>query len=172
MKFIKAVLVVVFLVVAVLLLIGVFVPEVDDQFETRIDQTIVGVYAGMLNTQDLPQWNKGMVEVKQTSGILAMPGSTFEVYYQNEETDNVYIAEVLELVPLESIKVMMFNDMMEMNLSIQYETDGLSTLLTTYVQIKGKGIVARSFLPLVKSVLMEEVKQNFASFKQLQEGED
>ena len=45
MKVLKATLVVVLLIVSTLLLIGVFVPEVDDEFEVKIDQPVMQVYA-------------------------------------------------------------------------------------------------------------------------------
>jgi hypothetical protein len=168
-KFLKAFLGVILLIVAVLLLIGVFIPEVDEQFETRVDRSVVAVYAGMLNPNDLPKWIKGLDEVKQTGGVLAMPGSTFDLFYRSKETDVVYKLQILEMMPLQSVKLKMYNEMMELEVSIKFEADGPATNITTYIQAKGSSIVGRSFLPLLKSVLMEEAKQNLDNFKQLQE---
>ncbi len=169
MKFIKALLVVILLIVAVLLVIGVFIPEVDEQFETRVNRPIVTVYAGLLNPNDLPNWVKDLDEVKQTGGILVMPGSTFDLYFRSKETDALYKLQILEMKPLQSVKLKMYNDKMEMEVSIKFEADGLATNITTYVQAKGSDIVGRSFLPLLKSVLMDEAKENLNSFKRLQE---
>lgn len=169
MKFVKVILGVFLMLAAALLLIGVFIPEVDEQFETRIERPIVLVFASMLNTNDLPNWIKGLEQVKRTSGILAMPGSTFELYYRSEETEVMYEVEVVEMKPLRSVKFNMNSELMDMDISIKFEADGLATIVTTYIQAKGNGLVSRSFLPLMKSVVMEEAKENLETFKQLQE---
>ncbi|MBL4586705.1 MAG: hypothetical protein JKX84_06585 [Flavobacteriales bacterium] len=169
MKFIKTILGVLLLLIAVLLLIGVFIPEVDDKFETRIERPVVGVFASMLNTKDLPNWIKGLDEIKQTSGFLAMPGSTFDLYYQGKETESVYKVEILEMIPLQLVRFKMQNEMIELDVSLKIEADDLATIVTVYYQGKGKGIVARSFLPLLKSVLTDELRENLSTFKQLQE---
>lgn len=169
MKFLKAFLVVVLIIVSALLLIGVFVPEVDDQFETEIDKPVMQVYASMLNMSRATEWVIGLDRVAQTSGFLAMPGSEFQLYYSGAETKVVYTLEVLELVPLQSVKFKLYNEMFEFNVSVQFKPDGLKTVLDTYVQVKGKGLLTRSFLPLIKSPIMEVGKDNFEAFKQLEE---
>ena len=113
MKFLKAFLGVILLIVSVLLLIGVFIPEIDDQFETRIDRPVVQVFAGMANTNGLTEWVEGLDEVKRTSGFLAMPGSTFELYFRSNETADVFTMQILEVVPLESIKFTVYNEKTE-----------------------------------------------------------
>lgn len=169
MKFIKAVVVVVLLGIGALLLIGVFVPEVDDQFETTVNRPVVQVYASMLNMNKAPEWVLGLDSVEQTSGFLAMPGSSFKLYYSGSETDQVYDLEVLEMAPLQSVKFKMFNDMFEFTISVKFKANGLKTDVSTYVQMKGNTLVTRSFLPLVKTSIMDVGKGNFEAFKQLQE---
>ncbi|MCF8461131.1 MAG: SRPBCC family protein [Flavobacteriales bacterium] len=169
MKFLKAFLVVLLLIVSVLLLIGVFVPAVDDQFETRIDRPVIQVYAAMANLQRAPEWVVGLDSVVQTGGFLAMPGSTFKLYYSGTETNTVYDMEVLEMVPLESVKFKLTNDDFEFDVTVNYERDGLSTNLDVYVQMKGKDLLSRSFLPLMKSAIMDVCKENFEALKELQE---
>lgn len=169
MKFLKAFLVVLLLLVSVLLLIGVFVPEVDDQFETRIDRPVIQVYAAMANLQRAPEWVVGLDSVVQTGGFLAMPGSTFKLYYSGKETNTIYDMEVLEMVPLESVKFKLTNDEFEFEVTVSYERDGLSTNLDVYVQMRGKDLLSRSFLPLLKSAVMDIGKENFESLKELQE---
>jgi uncharacterized protein YndB with AHSA1/START domain len=169
MKFLKAFLVVLLLIVSVLLLIGVFVPEVDDQFETRIDRPVIQVYAAMANLQRAPEWIVGLDSVVQTGGFLAMPGSTFKLYYSGKETNTVYDMEVLEMMPLESVKFKLTNDEFEFNVAVNYERDGLSTNLDVYVQMKGKDLLSRCFLPLMKSAIMDVCKENFEALKKLQE---
>ena len=108
MKFFKAILVVVLLLFSALLLIGVFVPEVDDEFE-------------------------------------------------------------IKMAPLQSVKFKLYNEMFEFDISVKFEMDGMSTVLNTYVQMKGNGLIERSLLPLMKSSIMEVGKDNFEALKQLQE---
>ncbi len=169
MKFLKAFLVVLLLIVSVLLLIGVFVPEVDDQFEIKIDRPVIQVYAAMANLQRAPEWVVGLDSVVQVSGFLAMPGSTFKLYYSGKEISTVYEMEVTEMVPLESVKFKLTNDEFEFDVSVNYERDGLSTDLDVYVQMKGKGLLSRSFLPLMKTAIMDVGKENFEALKKLQE---
>ena len=169
MKFLKAFLVVLLLLVAVLLLIGVFVPEVDDQFETRIDRPVIQVYAAMANLQRAPEWVVGLDSVVQTAGFLAMPGSTFKLYYSGKETNTIYDMEVLEMMPLESVKFKLTNNEFEFDVTINFERDGMSTNLDVYVQMKGKDLLSRSFLPLMKSAVMDVGKENFEALKELQE---
>ncbi len=172
MKFVKAILSIALLIIAVLLLIGVFVPEVDDHFEVRIDRPLVGVYASMLNTQHLEEWVTWVDSVERTGGILAMPGSTFNLHYRADETPSVYELRIIEMVPLQSVKFSLEDDGLEIKTSVRFSADGLSTGLDVFIQAKGRGIVARSFLPLMKSVLMEEVRSDFENFKRLQEQSD
>lgn len=169
MKFLKAFIVVVLLFIAGLLLIGVFVPEIDDEIELQVNAPIVTVFAGMMNTSDYPQWIEGLETLERKSGILAMPGSTFELTFRSHETDAVYKMEVLEMKPMKATRVRLYNDMMEVEMSVNFEADALATDLDVFVQIKGESVLTRAMLPLMKGVIMEEIEQNFENFKQLQE---
>jgi hypothetical protein len=169
MKFIKAFIVVVLLGLACMLLIGVFVPEIDDEVELKIDRPIITVFAGYVNTQDATLWINDLESIQRTSGVLAMPGSTFELTFRSKETKGVYTLEVIELVPMKSIRCKLYNDMLEMEINTNFEADGLATDMNVFVQMKGSGIVSRSMLPLMKSVVMDEVRQNFENFKDHQE---
>jgi hypothetical protein len=169
MKVVKATLVVILLITSTLLLIGVFVPEVDDEFEVKINRPVMQVYAGMANLQQAPLWVAGLDSIEQTSGFLAMPGSSFKLYYSGVETNVVYNMEVLEMVPLKSVKFKLDNDMFEFIVSIKFKADGGGTILKAYTQMKGKGLIPRSFLPLLKSSISEVGKTNFEGLKQLQE---
>ena len=169
MKIVKATLVVLLLIISVLLLIGVFVPEVDDEFEIKINRPVIQVYAAMANMQQAPEWVVGLDSVEQTGGFLAMPGSTFKLYYSGTETNVIYNMEVLEMAPLQSVKFKLHNDMFEFVVSVKFEADGMATILSTYVQMKGKGLIPRSFLPLLKSSITEVGKDNFEALKQLEE---
>lgn len=169
MKVIKATLVVLLLIVSALILVGVFVPEVDDECDIKINRSVIEVYAAMANMQQAQQWVIGLDSVKQTSGFLAMPGSTFKFYYSGKETKDVYDMEVLEMVPLQSVKFKLSNEMFEFVISLKFESEGAGTIINVYSQMKGKGLVARSFLPLLKSSISESGMDNLEAFKQLQE---
>ena len=169
MKFFKAILITVLLGIGVLLMIGVFVPEIDEEIEIQVNRPIITVFASMLNTNDLTEWVDGLTKVEQTSGILAMPGSTFKMYYQTKETETVYDMEILELKPMKSVKFRMFNDMMDVLVSVQFKADGLATDITVYTQVKGQGLPVKCMLPLMKSVIMDQIEQDFENFKTLQE---
>lgn len=169
MKFVKNVVIVLLVGLSALVLIGVFVPEVDDQTEIKIDRPVVQVYAGMADLKRAPEWVVGLDSVQQTSGFLAMPGSTFKLYYSGLETEAIYNLEVLEMVPLKSVKFKLHNEMFEFNISIKFESEGKATDMHAYVQMKGKGLVSRSLLPLMKSSIMDVGDDNFESLKQLLE---
>ncbi len=169
MKFVKALLVVTLLIISVLLLIGVFVPELDDTFETRIDRPLIQVYASMMNVQNAPEWVAGLDSVERTSGFLAMPGSSFKLYYTGMETNFVYNMEVVQVVPLQSLKFKLRGDLAEFEITIDFKADGMATVLNTYVQMRGTGMIERSFLPLLKSSIMQQGKDDLEAFKQLQE---
>ena len=98
-----------------------------------------------------------------------MPGSAFKLYYSGNETSVIYNMEVLEMAPLQSVKFKLYNEMFEFDISVKFEMDGMSTVLNTYVQMKGNGLIERSLLPLMKSSIMEVGKDNFEALKQLQE---
>jgi uncharacterized membrane protein len=169
MKIFKATLVVILLIVSTLFLIGVFVPEVDDEFEVKINQPVMQVYAGISNVQQAPLWVAGLDSVAQTGGFLAMPGSSFKLYYSGRETSVVYDMEVLEMVPLKSVKFKLYNDMFEFIVSVDFEANGEGTILKVYSQMKGKGLIPRSFLTILKSSIIEVGKTNFEGLKQFQE---
>ena len=169
MKFLKAFIVVVLLLLAGLLLLGVFVPEIDDEVELQINKPIVTVFASMMNTNDLTQWVDDLETVEQTGGILAMPGSTFNLSFRSNETTQVYKMEILEMQPMKSVRFRLYNEMMDVEMSINFKADALATDLKVFTQIKGEGLVVRAMLPLMKSVIMEEIEQDFENFKQLQE---
>jgi uncharacterized membrane protein len=169
MKFFKAVLVVLLLLVSALVLVGVFVPEVDDEFETEINRPVIQVYAAMMNLQKAPEWVIGLDSVERTTGFLAMPGSTFKLYYSGSETNVVYNMEVIEMVPLKSVKFKLYNDMFEFDVTVNFEAQMLSTKMNTYVQMKGNGLLERSLLLLMKSSITQAGKDNFEALKELQE---
>ena len=169
MKFFKAVTVVILLSVGVMLLIGVFVPEIDEEISTEIRAPLVQVYGGVMNTENMTMWMDDLVEVERVSGVLAMPGSQFKLHFKSKETEQVYDMEILDIVPLKSLKLKLENDMLEIVISMRFTAGGLTTKLDTYVQIKGKGLLVKSFLPLMKSVVTEEIAQDFENFKVLQE---
>ena len=169
MKFLKGFAVAVLLLVSALLLIGVFVPEVDDEFETEINRPIIQVYAAMMNMQKAPEWVVGLDSIERTGGFLAMPGSTFKLYYSGSETNVVYNLEVIEMNPMESVQFKLYNEMFEFDVNVKFKANGLNTVLDTYVQIKGQSLLTRSFLPLMKSAVMDVGKDNFQSFKEHQE---
>lgn len=172
MKFFKAVLVVLLLIVGGLLLLGVFVPEMDEQIEVRVEKPIVTVYASMLNTGTLTDWMVDLESVERTSGFLAMPGSTFTLGFKSKEVSGVYQMEVIQVVPMESFRVRIYNEMIDLDANIRFEADGLTaTNVTAYFQIKGKGLLERSMLPLMKGVIADELAQNLQNFKQYQEQE-
>ncbi len=169
MKFLKAVLVVILLGLASLILIGVFVPEIDDEVELQINEPIVTVFAAMMTTNAMPEWVDDLQSVERTGGILAMPGSTFDLHFKGVETEVIYKMEVLEMVPMKSVRVHIYNDMLDVEMSINFEADALATDMTVFTQVKGQGLLTRSMLPLMKGVVMDEIEQNFENFKQLQE---
>ena len=169
MKFLKGLVVVALLLVSMLLLIGVFVPEVDEQFETEINSPFIQVYATMMNLQQAPKWVVGLDSIERTGGFLAMPGSTFKLYYSGKETKVVYNLEILEMAPLESVKFKLYNEMLEFDITIKFKAQGFSTVLDTYVQIKGQGLLAKSFVPLLKNSIVQVGKDNFESLKKLEE---
>ena len=169
MKFFKAFLIVVLLGLASLLIIGVFVPEIDDEFELQVNEPIVTVFAGMMTTNDFPNWVDDLESVERTGGILAMPGSTFQLKFKSHETEQVYTMEILEVKPMKSVRVRLYNDMLDVKMSINMQADALATDMTVFVQIQGEGLISRSMLPLMKSVIMDEIIQDFEAFKQYQE---
>lgn len=169
MKFLKAFVAVLLLIIATLFLIGFFVPEVDGELETRIERPVIQVFAGMMSVQNAPDWVVGLERIERTSGFLAMPGSTFTLYYTGTETEVTYTLEIIEVIPMESVKFKLYNEMLEFEITIRFEADGLATIVRSYVQMKGKDQLSRSFLPLLKSSIMEVGKDNFEAFKQLQE---
>ncbi|MGB0368077.1 MAG: hypothetical protein ACPGD8_01655 [Flavobacteriales bacterium] len=169
MKFIKAFIVVLLLCTSVLVLIGVFIPEIDKQIEMNVKAPVVSVYAGMMNTQDMPEWVESLQKIERTGGILAMPGSTFDLHFESKETDVVYQLEILEMVPLQSIKYRLHNEMLDIEVSTKFGIKGVSTDVDTFVQVKGNDFLVRCFLPLMRSVVMDEFENNFQNFKELQE---
>jgi len=169
MKFFKAIMAIVLLSVAVLLLIGVFVPEVDCKFETRVDRPVISVFPGMMASNSLTEWVGGLESVERTGGLLVFPGSTFNLQFRGKETSGVYELEILEMDPLQKARFRLHSDILEMTVSVNFKADGLQTDMETYVQIKGKGLVSRAFIPLMRSVVMDEVKRDFEHFKQYQE---
>jgi hypothetical protein len=169
MKFLKAILVVALVGIASLLLIGVFVPEIDDEIELQVNEPVIHVFAGMLNTAEFVNWVQDLESIERTGGILAMPGSTFDMRFKSAETSQDYKLEILELSPMSSVKVRMYNDVLDIRMTVNFEADALATDLLVYVQIKGNGLVARSMIPLMKSVIMDEIRHDLESFKRLQE---
>ena len=170
MKFLKAFLVAVLLGVAALLLIGVFVPEIDHQVEVRVEKPVVTVFAGMLNTQALTEWMVDLESVERTSGFLAMPGSTFTLNFKSKETEGIYTLEILEVMPMESVRFRMYNEMIDIEANIKFKGDGLATEIDAFFQMKGQSLTERSILPLLKTVIEEEIEHNLQNFKELQEG--
>jgi len=170
MKFLKAFLAVVLILIAGLFFIGVFVPEIDDEIELQVDKPIVTVFAAMMNTNGLVEWVDNLESVNRTGGILAMPGSTFDLNFKSHETDDVYTMEILEMIPMKSVRLRLYNEMMDVEMNVNFEAEGPKTDLGVLVQIRGEGIVTRAMLPLMKSVIMEEIEKDFQNFKQLQEG--
>ncbi len=169
MKFIKALVVVILLCMATLLLIGVFVPELDEEIDMNVKAPIVQVYAGMMNSDDLTKWVGGLESVERTGGVLAMPGSTFELHFKSKETEETYKLEILELTPLKSFKYRVYSEVVEIEVSTNYEVKGFTTDMEIFIQMKGKTLIAKSFLPLMKSAIMDELRTDFEKFKELQE---
>lgn len=169
MKFFKALIIVVLLGLASLVLIGVFVPEIDDEFELQINKPIVTVFAGMMNTADYTQWINNLESIERTGGILAMPGSTFDLKFKSHETEQVYKMEILEVTPMNTVRVRLYNDVLDVKLGVRMEADALATDMVVFVQIQGEGLLSRAMLPLMKTVIMDEIVEDFESFKQLQE---
>lgn len=169
MKFIKTLLVVLLLMASALLLIGVFVPEVDDEFDVKVEQPVMSVFANLMDVQSAPEWVGGLDHVERVSGFLAMPGSEFKLFYSGTETETVYMLEVLEVIPLETVRFRLYNDMLEVVVSVKFREEGLATIMETYVQIKGRDLLSRAFVPLMKNTIVDVGKENFETFKQLQE---
>ena len=169
MKFLKAFIVVALILIAGLLLMGVFIPEIDDEIELQVNRPIITVFAGMMNTADMTVWVDDLESVEQTGGLLAMPGSTFKLHFKSKETEEVYNMEILEMKPMKSVRFRLYNEMMDVEVSVNFEADGLTTDLDIFIQIKGESLLTQSMLPLMKSVIMEEITQDFENFKQHQE---
>lgn len=169
MKFFKALVIAVLLGLASLVIIGVFVPEIDDEFELQVNKPIITVFAAMMNTGEYTQWINGLESIERTGGVLAMPGSTFQLKFKSHETEQTYKMEILEVVPMKSAKVRIYNDVVDVNLSIKMKADAIATDMDVFVQIKGEGLVSRAMLPLMKTAIMDQIAQDFDAFKQLQE---
>lgn len=169
MKFFKAFVIVLLAMAAILTMITVFVPEVDGHAEVMIEKPVISVYAGMLNTGTMTEWVNGLDSIEREDGFLAMPGSKFRLHYKGRETHTVQTLEVLEIVPLRSIKFKLYDEMLEMTITMDFESVDGGTKVESYLQMKGKGYMSRAFLPLLRSVILEEGRENLAAFKQLQE---
>ena len=144
-------------------------PEIDDQMDMQVNRPIITVFAGMMNTADLTEWVEGLESVEQTGGLLAMPGSTFKLHFKSSEMEEVYDMEILDMKPMKSVRFRLYNDKLDIEFSISFEANALATDVHIFIQMKGEDLLTRSMLPLMKSVIMEQIYQDFERFKLYQE---
>lgn len=171
MKTFRSIIVVVLLALAALVVTSVFVPRVDAEFTTSDDRQPAVCFVSMLNIQAMPDWVEGLERVERKSGILAEPGSSFQLYFSGSETSGLYTMELLDVKPMSEVKVVVSNDMLEMLMTQQFEKALNGTVLRTSMQLRGRSFLARAFIPFFKTVIVDEMKQNMENFCERKETE-
>jgi|GEM_PF-1080791 len=169
MKFIKALLLVLLVLAGGLLLLGVFMPEIDFTVKTSIKRPSVAVFASVIDPNAMPEWIDGLESIERKSGILSFPGSTFELIVKEKEMKTRYMMEVLEVMPLEHVKVKMTNDNVNIESSMKLIANGLDTDVELYVQIKGQDLLSRAFIALLQSSIADDTQAKLDNFKRFQE---
>lgn len=169
MRFIKALLLVLLVCVSCLLLLGVFMPEVDFMVKTSVKRPSVAVFASVIDPNSMPEWIDGLESVERKSGILSFPGSTFELIVNEKEMKTRYLLEILEVMPLDYVKVKMTNDNVNIETSMKLIPNGLDTDVEMYVQIKGQDLLSRAFIALMQSSIADDTQAKLDNFKRFQE---
>jgi hypothetical protein len=169
MRFVKAMLVVLLVLTSSLLLIGVFMPEVDFTVKTTVERPSVAIFASVIDPSTLPQWIEELESVERESGILSFPGSTFQLTMKEKETVTTYLMEVVEIMPVDKLKVRLTNDNAQVDATMKLLANGADTDVELYVQIKGSDLLSRAFIALMQSSIKDQTQNKLDALKRLQE---
>ncbi|MCF8257687.1 MAG: hypothetical protein K9J06_09045 [Flavobacteriales bacterium] len=157
------------LIVVGLATYGLLTPTITHTFDVTVNRPIIPVFAKLVSVNDMPQWVRGLetVEARGFNIIPGFPMGSYDLHYGSATVRDYFQMDILNIDPLQSAKVRLSNDMMEIECMAVFTAQGDSTVMSLQAVAKGKGLVARMALPYVKWRLRSETEENVARFKEI-----
>lgn len=150
---------------------GLLTPSITHSFEATVNRPVIPVFTKMVSVNDMPQWIWGL-ERAEPSGFNPIPGlpvGSYNLFYSTGIASKTFRMDIMEVNPLQKVKIRLGNDVMEMECTAVFTPQGDKTFLSLEVITKGKGIFSRMAVPFFRWRLAAETEENIARFKEILE---
>jgi len=165
MKFLKIILGIVLLTGVGLLLIGVFIPETHYELEVKVERPRQEVFSIFNDPETMPHWIEGFKSMERLSGEQGRNGATYRMTVLNDGKEISVTQNVVKQIAAESCEYLVTDENMNNKVLITFTDDGTGTVIRVSKYFKGRKMLSRCMLPLLKSSLYEQDVRQFNMLK-------
>lgn len=150
---------------------GLLTPTIEHSFEVTVDRSVIPVFTRLVAVNDMPKWVRSLERVEPIgfNPIPGLPMGSYDLFYSKGLSSRQFRMDVLEVDPINTVKVRMGNDMMELECTATFTPQGDRTLMSLHSLTRGKVLLTRMALPFFIWRLRKETEENIANFKRLVE---
>jgi hypothetical protein len=150
---------------------GLLTPSITEHTEVTVRLPLAPTYSRILDIDDLSEWLQGLEEVKSREKNIfpGIPAGSYDLRFSDRAFNNEMQLDVLDIEPLESVKVRLHNDHIEILCTLTLKAYGSATDISAKSVVSGKSLLAKVVLPHMKKRLLKEKNDNLNRFKAMVE---
>ncbi len=167
MKILKWIAAILFLLVIVFLLLGVFTKSITYTSEIVVDKPATEAWSVMQDESKLPQWLTGFVKYEPVSGVSGTVGAVSNVHIENNGTVTIIKETITEQTPNKVMAMDFSMDPMDMSYRMTFEENGGTTKIKSSTTTKGNGMFMRSMVSIMKGGMKSQEDINMGKLKKL-----
>jgi len=166
MKYLKYLIITLFITVAGFFLLGFIKSEISYACEIIIDKPIVECWAVSQDEEKMKDWLEGFQKIEQVSGTPRAVGAISDVYFNTDGQDMTIRETITGIVPGESITMIFETDFMNMDYKLSMQSIAGKTKISSKTTAVGNGMVSKSIIALMAGSFTTQEKKNLNSLKQ------
>lgn len=165
MRFVKIILGIVLLAGVALLLIGVFVPEIQYEVKVKIDRPRQEVFEVFNSRDAMPHWIEGFKSMELVRGEQGKNGATYRMTVMDRGREHTVTQNVVKQIEAELCEYLVSDDHMTNKVIINFTDADGGTEVQVSKYYKGRDLLTRSFLPLLQGSLRDVDVRQFGQLK-------
>lgn len=165
MKYLKYAIGIIAILILGFLSLGWIKPTVSYECEIMIEKPTTESWAVLQDTEKLSEWLSGFQKLEHISGSPGEIGAVSKVYFEENGQDMAIKETISNVVPNEYMSMLYESDFMNMNYELKLTSVNGQTKLTSNTVAEGNGVISKSIMALMGSMLKEQEESNLSNLK-------
>lgn len=165
MKYLKYAIGFIAILVIGFLSLGLIKPTVSYECEIMVEKPTNESWAVLQDVEKLSEWLSGFQKLEHISGSPGEIGAVSNVYFDENGQTMVIKETISDVVPNESISMFYESDFMNMDYNLKLTSVNGQTKLTSKTVAEGNGVISKSIMALIGSMLKQQEETNLSNLK-------